>query len=178
MSSALGGSSAPSKSNVNSATASVSAVDPGASADLAGQPPCAQTCLGAAANVTGCVSPLNITCVCTNADFQFKAESCLLLECQPIELSGAILVQYGLCGATTATVSPTATAPFTPPNPNADISSTSSVSASAASGASGSASTSGNTGAAIALFAPNSGKALILAMGVALFGGAVGGFIV
>ncbi|KAJ7891919.1 hypothetical protein B0H14DRAFT_3126259 [Mycena olivaceomarginata] len=86
-------------------------------------PPCSRRvslgCLTAAANATECGSPANLTCACTNADFQFKSSSCLQAECLASELGAAVGLQQAQCGALSlsATAAPTATAPFTPLQP-------------------------------------------------------------
>ncbi|KAJ7806651.1 hypothetical protein B0H14DRAFT_3483933 [Mycena olivaceomarginata] len=134
--------------------------------------PCVLGCLTAAANATECGSPANLTCACTNADFQFKSSSCLQAECLASELGAAVGLQQAQCGALSlsATAAPTATAPFTPSNPAADIS--------GAPSQSGSGSPSATPGSASSLFAPNGGKALVFAMSVAIMGGVVGTVVV
>jgi hypothetical protein len=41
----------------------------------------------------------NLTCACTNADFQFKSSSCLQAECLASELGAAVGLQQAQCGA-------------------------------------------------------------------------------
>ncbi|KAJ7923637.1 hypothetical protein B0H13DRAFT_1979721 [Mycena leptocephala] len=127
---------------------------------------CAIACITAAANATECGIASNITCACTNADFQFKAHSCLQAECQASEMAAALGLQSQECGAVTlsATALPTATAPFTPSNSAADIS------------GSPSASGSGNTGSAVPLLA--NANAVFVALVAAALGGVVGGLLV
>ncbi|KAJ6474416.1 hypothetical protein C8R47DRAFT_1324190 [Mycena vitilis] len=135
---------------------------------IAALSPCALTCITAAASASDCQTPANVTCLCTNADFQQKSGSCLTLECQASEVGAAIGLQQSQCGAASLSVSgkPSATAPFTPSNSAADISGS-------ASGASGSAS--GSTGSAAPLFI---GNGVIVAGVVAAVGGFVGAFLV
>jgi hypothetical protein len=124
-------------------------------------------CITDAANATECKIFSNTTCVCTNADFQFKVQSCLTAECQASELGAAQGLQQQVCGAASLTVSgsPSATAPFTPSNSASDISGSPSASGSQT----------GKTGAAVALW---SGNGIVLALGVAVFGGVVGALVV
>ncbi|KAJ7182184.1 hypothetical protein C8R43DRAFT_940330 [Mycena crocata] len=165
-----------SDSAASSASASASSSASGASAAasttaVAALSPCALSCISLAAADTACGTPTNVTCVCTDADFQFKAGSCLSTECQPAEMGAALGLQNSQCGAASlsATAKPTATAPFTPSNSNSDISA-SSVKFTAAPGASSAA-----PGGALALSTP---KGIWLAAGIALVGGFVGGVLV
>ncbi|KAJ7347447.1 hypothetical protein DFH08DRAFT_1080408 [Mycena albidolilacea] len=50
-------------------------------------------CLTAAANATEYGSPANVTCACTNADFQFNSTSYLQAECKAEELAAAVGLQ-------------------------------------------------------------------------------------
>ncbi|KAJ7318551.1 hypothetical protein DFH08DRAFT_892223 [Mycena albidolilacea] len=131
--------------------------------------PCALTCITDAAAATECNILGNLTCVCTNPDFQFKSMSCIQSECQAAELGAAIGAQQQQCGgagsSTTLSVTgtPSATNPFLPSNSASDIS------------GSPSSSQSGTTGGAVPLW---SGNGLILAILVAVFGGVVGAAIV
>ncbi|KAJ7836634.1 hypothetical protein B0H13DRAFT_187729 [Mycena leptocephala] len=61
--------------------------------------PCALNCILDAADATECKVPGNVTCTCTNADFQFKAQSCLTNECQAAEVGAALDLQQSQCGA-------------------------------------------------------------------------------
>ncbi|KAJ6533065.1 hypothetical protein B0H19DRAFT_1272532 [Mycena capillaripes] len=177
-----------------SASASVASSAPAASANAA-LTPCALTCLLAAADATGC-GTTDVNCACTNADFQFRARSCLQAECQASELNGVLELQAQQCGARewsffilghystalnrarlpfgrgsllSATAEPTATAPFTPSNSAADFSGSPSLTGSA------SASASNKTGGAVALW---SGNSMILSTLAAAFGGMVGAVVV
>ncbi|KAJ6471485.1 hypothetical protein C8R45DRAFT_1014514 [Mycena sanguinolenta] len=81
--------------------------------------PCAVTCHNAAG---AAVCPdLATTCQCTNANFQFDFLSCVQGECQAGELGSAQQFLTGLCGTTSPNSKPTATTPFLPTNPKADI---------------------------------------------------------
>ncbi|KAJ7785587.1 hypothetical protein B0H14DRAFT_2958045, partial [Mycena olivaceomarginata] len=72
--------------------------------------PCVLNCLTAAANTTECGSPTNLTCSCTNTDFQSKAISCLQAECKPEELAAALGLQKQQCGSSAGSSgSPSAT---------------------------------------------------------------------
>ncbi|KAJ7921586.1 hypothetical protein B0H13DRAFT_2415342 [Mycena leptocephala] len=86
--------------------------------------PCALACITAIANTTECGILSNITCACTNADFQFKAGSCLHPECQANEMGAALGLQAQQCGAASisTTALPAAIAPITPSNSAGDIS--------------------------------------------------------
>ncbi|KAJ7342399.1 hypothetical protein DFH08DRAFT_874191 [Mycena albidolilacea] len=154
----------------SSGSAAASAAEASASAVLT---PCVLGCLTAAANATECGSPANLTCACTNADFQFKSSSCLQAECLASELGAAVGLQKQQCGALalSATAAPSATAPFTPSNPAADISG-------APSSAGSSNSPSSTPGSAMSLFAANGATGLMLAMGVAVVGGVAGAVFV
>ncbi|KAJ7802606.1 hypothetical protein B0H14DRAFT_3884487, partial [Mycena olivaceomarginata] len=118
-------------------------------------PPASLTVSQAAANATECGVPTNLTCACTNADFQFKSSSCLQAECKPEDLVAALGLQQQQCAplSLSATASPSATAPFTPSNAGADISAASTGSSAGSSG-----SPSSTPGSALSLFAPNGGK--------------------
>ncbi|KAJ7152163.1 hypothetical protein C8R43DRAFT_1003674 [Mycena crocata] len=154
---------------VASGSASGSAAGASASA-AAALSPCALSCASLAAANSTCNVATNVTCVCTNADFQFKAASCLQTECQASEMGAALGLQNSQCGAASlsATAAPTATAPFTPPNSAADISASG-----AQSGAPGASSPA--PGGALALSTP---KGVWLAAGLAVVGGLVGGVLV
>ncbi|KAF7341404.1 CFEM domain-containing protein [Mycena venus] len=162
-----------------------SAAIPSSSAQLT---PCALNCLAAAASASECGTPTNLTCVCTNPDFQYKAASCLKAECRPAEGAAVLDMQASQCYGLSATGAPTATAPFTPSNSAADISASvpasgsSSVRSGSASGEPGSPASSsssprqsGNTGGAVALW---SGNGLVLATLTTLFGGVLGAIVV
>ncbi|KAJ7302827.1 hypothetical protein DFH08DRAFT_945516 [Mycena albidolilacea] len=137
--------------------------------------PCVLNCLAAAANATECGVPTNLTCACTNPDFQFKSRSCLQAECKPDDLVAALGLQQQQCAplSLSATASPSATAPFTPSNAGADISAAPTGSSAGSSG-----SPSSTPGSALSLFAPNGGKGLVFAVGVAVVGGLVGAVVV
>ncbi|KAJ7467659.1 hypothetical protein FB451DRAFT_1560789 [Mycena latifolia] len=130
----------------------------------AGLSACATVCITDAAANSTCGNFGNLTCVCTNADFQQKAQTCLTAECQASEVGAALGLQQSQCGAESlsASTKPTATAPFLPSNSAADISGSPSASASA------------KTGAAQAM-----GMSLSLVIGgvVAMFGVGVGGLL-
>ncbi|KAF7359873.1 CFEM domain-containing protein [Mycena venus] len=61
--------------------------------------PCAATCIAAAVNATDCKAISNVTCVCTDPNFQSMATSCLKAECQPSEVGAAQGLQQQQCGA-------------------------------------------------------------------------------
>ncbi|KAJ7921557.1 hypothetical protein B0H13DRAFT_2318258 [Mycena leptocephala] len=67
-------------SNASSGSASAAGASASAIAGTA-LSPCALACITVIANTTECGILSNITCACTNADFQFKAGSCLQPEC-------------------------------------------------------------------------------------------------
>ncbi|KAJ6545766.1 hypothetical protein B0H19DRAFT_1168460 [Mycena capillaripes] len=162
-------SAAASKSSAFSSGASSASAAASSAAASAQLPLCALNCVTAAANATVCGIPTNMTCVCTNPDFQFKAQSCLTAECSPADAGAAVGQQQAVCGPASLTVSgsPSATAPFTPSNSAADIS--------GAPSASGNSSQSGGAGRAVPLFV---GNGVIVAAVVAAFGGLVGGLLV
>ncbi|KAJ7510577.1 hypothetical protein B0H11DRAFT_2269196 [Mycena galericulata] len=128
---------------------------------------CALACISAAA-----ADSTNLTCVCTDANFQAKCASCLKAECQAADAGPALALQKRECGTTSATAAPSATAPFTPSNPAADISASVTGTKPSSSG-----SPSAKTGAGVAL-ALTRGNGALLAAGLALLGGALGGAFV
>ncbi|KAF7366027.1 CFEM domain-containing protein [Mycena venus] len=112
---------------------------------------CGETCFSAAANATGrsivpdpCVlSPLplpllpffpplaltrraikNVNCLCGNADFQFRANSCVQAECEESSDLGGVAQLQQRCAVHILFVTgqPTVTVPFHPSNSNADFS--------------------------------------------------------
>ncbi|KAF7372808.1 CFEM domain-containing protein [Mycena sanguinolenta] len=85
--------------------------------------PCAMSCTMAAAAAENC-NLAERSCLCNNADFQFKAKSCIQGECQPAELDDAQQLLSSECGPASPTAAPTATTPFLPANTNADINET------------------------------------------------------
>ncbi|KAJ7085050.1 hypothetical protein C8R44DRAFT_893984 [Mycena epipterygia] len=155
--------------------------------------PCALNCITLAALGSSCLSLSNTTCICTDVNFQAMASSCLMNECQAPESGPAFALQSQECSAAslTSTAMPTATAPFIPPNPAADISSSAMSGASgaasgassgapgasgASSGASGPSSSGNGSGSgAVSLV---SGKAAGIAATAALFGGLIGAVVV
>ncbi|KAJ7810983.1 hypothetical protein B0H14DRAFT_3480092 [Mycena olivaceomarginata] len=163
-----------------------SAAQPSGTAGIA---PCVLNCLAAAANATECGVPTNLTCACTNADFQFKSRSCLQAECKPEDLVAALGLQQQQCAPrecrsfvvvirSGASPSPpphpqAPPPPFTPSNAGADISAAPTGSSAGSSG-----SPSSTPGSALSLFAPNGGKGLVFAVGVAVVGGLVGAVVV
>ncbi|KAH7872774.1 uncharacterized protein C8R40DRAFT_418637 [Lentinula edodes] len=60
---------------------------------------CATACVSQAAVKDGCVSFTNITCVCTSAQFQQDALSCLTAECSSSDLTTLEGLQAQECGA-------------------------------------------------------------------------------
>ncbi|KAJ7435229.1 hypothetical protein B0H11DRAFT_2257416 [Mycena galericulata] len=110
-------------------TASSGSFNPGALSN------CTLACISAAAADSSCLVATNLTCVCTDANFEAMSASCLELECQPADAGPALALQEQQCGTTSATAAPTATAPFTPSNRAADISVSVSGSASASASA-------------------------------------------
>ncbi|KAF7304106.1 CFEM domain-containing protein [Mycena indigotica] len=151
---------------------SAGAANPSASASLAALTPCVIGCLTAAAVDTPCSTFTNVTCACTNADFQFKATSCMQGECKAEELSAAVGIQQAQCSALSlsATAPPTATTPFLPSNSAADIS----VSGAASAPGSGGSPTSTSPSAGIpAASRPSIGVVTVFAVGLAVaLGGA------
>ncbi|KAJ7871339.1 hypothetical protein B0H13DRAFT_2280444 [Mycena leptocephala] len=85
---------------------------------------CAAICITAAAYATECIFITNTTCTCTNADFQFKTQSCVTNECLAADLGIVLDFLHNLCDldslSITTTTTPTATVAFLPPNPAAD----------------------------------------------------------
>ncbi|KAJ7467653.1 hypothetical protein FB451DRAFT_1401642 [Mycena latifolia] len=170
-------------SAISSGISSGSAAGASASA-LAALSPSAAVCITDAAANSTCANFGNLTCVCTNADFQQKAMTCLAAECQAAEAGAALGLQQSQCGAQSLSAStmlefmqaetapqgqsvfpvarsdaiPTATAPFLPSNSAADIS----------------GSPSAKTGAAQTM-----GMSVSLVIGgvVAMFGVGVGGLL-
>ncbi|KAJ7510551.1 hypothetical protein B0H11DRAFT_2269180 [Mycena galericulata] len=142
------------------ATASSGSSNPGALSN------CALACISTAAADSSCLVATNLTCVCTDANFQAMSASCLAAECQPAEVGPALALQEQECGTSaffflliryalpatprtsllfhpslanadprrltaSPTAAPTATAPFIPFSPAADISASVTGSASA-----------------------------------------------
>ncbi|KAJ7210783.1 hypothetical protein GGX14DRAFT_624918 [Mycena pura] len=149
-------SAAPSKSGSASG-----APAPSASAGLSALTPCVTVCLTAAAKNSTCGTFTNFPCVCTDANFQQKAATCLAAECQQSEATAALGLQQSQCLA--QSISPSgsasATAPFLPSNSAADIS------ASASAGAGPSASVSGNASSASGSASAPAGGAVALGSG-------------
>ncbi|KAJ7871337.1 hypothetical protein B0H13DRAFT_1040171 [Mycena leptocephala] len=115
---------------------------------LDGLTPCALNCITGAADATECKVFTNVTCTCTNADFQFKTQSCLTNECLAAELGAVLGLLHSQCDAVSlsVTATPTATVAFLPPNTAADISGSPSGSVTSSPGGPGSASkTTGST---------------------------------
>ncbi|KAJ7114820.1 hypothetical protein C8R44DRAFT_880892 [Mycena epipterygia] len=179
-SSSVGSSAATSKSATASSASnaaasgspSVSGSAAGASASAAADlTPCALSCVTLAAANSSCLS----LCVCTDANFQAKAASCLMGECKSADSTAALALQASQCGqaSLSAMAKPTATASFLPPNSLADISSLGSPFA-GGSGASGSPSTSSGSNGALRL----GSAGLNVAAAVALVGGMVGAVVV
>ncbi|KAJ7775569.1 hypothetical protein B0H16DRAFT_1507894 [Mycena metata] len=113
----------------------------------AGLSPCALGCIEAAATASACGSFTNATCVCTDADFQARAGTCLQAECKPAEAQAALAANAANCGplSLTPTASATVTAPFLPSNTAADISASGSGSGASPSGSGASPSGSNGT---------------------------------
>ncbi|KAJ7842869.1 hypothetical protein B0H14DRAFT_2780049 [Mycena olivaceomarginata] len=111
--------------------ATSSAIGPRASG--ASISPCGLNCVTAAAEATECQVFTNITCTCTNRDFQFKVTSCVSGECQTTDVEAVLILLGQQCGTVdlSPTGTPTGTAPFLPFNSAADISGSPSVSSSA-----------------------------------------------
>ncbi|KAF7324901.1 CFEM domain-containing protein [Mycena kentingensis (nom. inval.)] len=127
-----------------SGSATGSAAAPSGSADLSALTPCILGCINAAAADSPCGSFTNVSCVCTDADFQFKSGTCFQAECQASEVGPALALQSANCGTQSATAAPTASTPFLPSNSAADISATGSAGGASQSGsASGSGSGAG-----------------------------------
>ncbi|KAJ3749648.1 hypothetical protein DFH05DRAFT_700658 [Lentinula detonsa] len=114
---------------------------------------CATACVSQAAVKDGCVSFTNLTCVCTSAQFQQDALSCLTAECSSSDLTTLEGLQAQECGAMqlSATGTPSDTATFTASGISSgsgtslSIPSTSGATSATVSG-SGSASTSSGSG--------------------------------
>ncbi|KAH7104825.1 hypothetical protein BKA62DRAFT_425912 [Auriculariales sp. MPI-PUGE-AT-0066] len=58
---------------------------------------CAFTCTADAATQYGCVSYLNVSCVCTNTEFQAAAGTCMLTKCTNVEVQTAMVYQKTVC---------------------------------------------------------------------------------
>ncbi|KAF7302855.1 CFEM domain-containing protein [Mycena kentingensis (nom. inval.)] len=84
--------------------------------DLSALTPCVLGCITAAARATVCGTFTNVTCICTDADYQQKAASCLQVECKSDEFVAALALEQAQCGDLSVTSVPTATAPFLPSN--------------------------------------------------------------
>ncbi|KAI0712840.1 hypothetical protein C8T65DRAFT_574463 [Cerioporus squamosus] len=65
----------------------------------AGISPCILTCLTQAASTNGCQGITDLTCLCTNTQFQSDARSCLESSCSADEVSTAEALQSQECGA-------------------------------------------------------------------------------
>ncbi|KAJ7080706.1 hypothetical protein C8R44DRAFT_992410 [Mycena epipterygia] len=163
--------SAATSKSAAASSASKAASAPAASAT--GLTSCALTCITEAAKNSSCLTPTNVTCVCTDPNFQAKAATCLQGECKAADSEGALALQKQQCGAASlsATAVPTATAPFLPSNSDADISA-SGTGASVSAATSGSASAGGKTGGAVHLMATGAGMAALVAVAGGLVGAA------
>ncbi|KAF9067491.1 hypothetical protein BDP27DRAFT_1176252, partial [Rhodocollybia butyracea] len=60
---------------------------------------CATACLTQAAEQDGCGSFTNVTCACTNAQFQADVVSCISAECPISDLSDVEGLQTAECGS-------------------------------------------------------------------------------
>ncbi|KAJ7323156.1 hypothetical protein DFH08DRAFT_817734 [Mycena albidolilacea] len=153
----------------SSGSAASSAAQPSGTAGLT---PCVLNCLAAATNATECETPTNLSCTCTNTDFQFKARSCLQAECKSEDVA-AVGLQQQQC----APLSLSATVPHPPP-PLHPLERGADIPAPTASSAGSPGSPSAAPGSALSLFAPNGGEGLVFAVGVAVVGGLVGAVVV
>ncbi|KAJ6603341.1 hypothetical protein DFH09DRAFT_1124215 [Mycena vulgaris] len=88
-------SAALSSGSVSGSAAAASA----SAADVGSLSPCALGCINAAAANSSCGTFGNITCLCTDANFQFKAASCLTAECKAADRTAALGLQASQCGA-------------------------------------------------------------------------------
>ncbi|WWC58988.1 uncharacterized protein I303_101534 [Kwoniella dejecticola CBS 10117] len=66
-------------------------------------PECVLTCSTQAAAAAGCSSYTDVTCVCTNADFQNAATSCLTANCTTADQTAALSLQSALCAGQSVT---------------------------------------------------------------------------
>ncbi|KAH9964785.1 hypothetical protein BGW80DRAFT_1147773, partial [Lactifluus volemus] len=66
--------------------------------------PCILNCLTSAATGTPCTTIQDTGCVCTNADFQNAAVSCLEIQCTTQDLQTAFQFQQSMCGSTTTSM--------------------------------------------------------------------------
>ncbi|KAF7304540.1 CFEM domain-containing protein [Mycena chlorophos] len=169
--------SAASKSVAATGSLTASASSASESASLSSLTPCVLGCLTPAAAQSECLTFTNVTCVCTNADFQYKATTCLQAECSASEMTAALAMQSAECGAESlsATGKPTDTAPFLPSNSAADISASAGasggVSASGSAAASAAATSKDAKSGALTVVCPNAGLAIIAATFAAAIGG-------
>ncbi|KIK69433.1 hypothetical protein GYMLUDRAFT_1002773 [Collybiopsis luxurians FD-317 M1] len=126
---------------------------------------CATACVSQAAEKDGCGSFTNITCVCTNAQFQADALSCLTAECSASDLTTLQGLQATECGAAqlSATGSVTDTSVFSATGVSSgtgtSLSIPSSGAASSGASSSGSGSTTGSASGTSSAAASGSGTA-------------------
>ncbi|KAF5381142.1 hypothetical protein D9757_009436 [Collybiopsis confluens] len=108
--------------------------------------PCATACVGQAATADGCTGITDINCVCTNAQFQQDALSCLTDECTPDDLSALVALQTAVCDGAglSATGSATNTAPFSASDVSSGTGTSLSIPTSGAASSSASGSASGS----------------------------------
>ncbi|KAI0742027.1 hypothetical protein C8Q80DRAFT_1109672 [Daedaleopsis nitida] len=64
--------------------------------DLSGISPCLLTCISQA---KGCSSLTDVTCFCTNAEFQAEALACLQKSCTAEDLATVTALQQAECGS-------------------------------------------------------------------------------
>ncbi|KAJ7133127.1 hypothetical protein C8R44DRAFT_870566 [Mycena epipterygia] len=101
---------------VSSASNAASAAPPSASG-ISALTPCTLSCISLAAANSSCLSPTNITCVCTDPNFQVK-----LSRASARPQTATLRSHSRRSTSLSATAAPTATAPFIPSNSAADIS--------------------------------------------------------
>ncbi|TBU23019.1 hypothetical protein BD311DRAFT_674828 [Dichomitus squalens] len=61
--------------------------------------PCILTCIEQAASANGCSSALDVSCLCSNTQFQQSALSCLESSCSSSDVQAAQALQSAECGA-------------------------------------------------------------------------------
>ncbi|KAI0762960.1 hypothetical protein C8Q74DRAFT_1292829 [Fomes fomentarius] len=67
--------------------------------DISGISPCILQCITTAAGAAGCSGLTDVTCFCTNTDFQNQTLSCLQKSCTDADVKASQALQQQQCGA-------------------------------------------------------------------------------
>ncbi|THU91811.1 hypothetical protein K435DRAFT_223018 [Dendrothele bispora CBS 962.96] len=68
--------------------------------DLSGVDECIIDCVTSAASSNGCSSFTDLSCVCSNTQFQQASLSCLQSKCTQDDVNNAMQLQQAQCGST------------------------------------------------------------------------------